>query len=203
MYTNPVPRIRLSEARLKKAPLSVLEVLWSDSHPHYATRDVDTILSTDAVYTRRAGTVGRLKPVEVERLIRAKDARLGKIPDQAPLTAGFVELPLPGGFDQVSVKVTNVTEEPVTDITVMVDIHPIQYPSAAYRRPLLTNLTLPAGSTREATFRLSDAQFWKGPQEPLQLKGFIWSSWINLHLLVRYRDRGVFYARLERTVSLD
>src|SRR5262245_44863251 len=44
IYTNPVPRIRLHDVALKGKRLSVIEVAWSDGHPHYATRDVDTIL---------------------------------------------------------------------------------------------------------------------------------------------------------------
>src|SRR5438034_3040198 len=107
VYTNPVPRIRLGETTYLGKALHVLEVLWSEFHPHYATRDVDTVLSSDAVYTRRAGTVGRLKPVEMERLIRAKESRLGIISERTPVTAGFVELPIPGSGNRIAVRVTN------------------------------------------------------------------------------------------------
>jgi predicted HTH transcriptional regulator len=75
-YTNPVPRIRLDAVQVEGKTVSVLEVMWSEFHPHYATRDVDTVLSTDVVYFRKASTVGRLKPVEHERLLRAKEARV-------------------------------------------------------------------------------------------------------------------------------
>src|SRR5262245_34654502 len=76
VYTHPAPRIRLSEITYGDKRVSVLEILWNEFQPHYATRDIDTDLSTDAVYVRRAGTVGRLKPTEFEYMVRAKDARL-------------------------------------------------------------------------------------------------------------------------------
>ena len=66
IYTNPVPRIRLSELVYEGKKVSILEVVWSEFQPHYATRDVDTDLSTDATYTRRADTVTRTGPNVLE-----------------------------------------------------------------------------------------------------------------------------------------
>src|SRR5690349_14367541 len=57
IYTNPVPQIRLGEMAYGGKKVSVLEVIWSEFQPHYATREVDIDLSTDATYIRRADTV--------------------------------------------------------------------------------------------------------------------------------------------------
>ncbi len=202
-YTNPVPRVRLDEVPYLGKRLSVLEVIWSEFHPHYATRDVDTILSTDAVYTRRAGTVGRLKPAEIERLIRAKEARLGKITEPSPLTVGFVELPaLPSSADRISVRVVNVTEEPVTNINASIDIILTHYSYAVYRRPLIANLTLGPGETREFDCRTSEASFYDDQGRAWEYKGRIWSSWFDLRLHLTYRGRDGILAEIVRQASL-
>ena len=202
VYTNPVPRIRVGETKYLRKTLGVLEVLWSEFHPHYATRDVDTVLSSDAVYTRRAGTVGRLKPVEIERLIRAKEARLGMITERTPVTAGFVELPTPGSGDRISVRVTNTTEEPVTNINASVDMILTRYPDAPYRRPLIANLTLGPGETREFDCRTSDAGFYQNDGKELPYQGKIWSRWFDLRLRLIYRGRDGVFAEIVREASV-
>jgi hypothetical protein len=201
-YTNPVPRVRLAHCDCKGKNVSVLEVIWTEFHPYYATRDVETTLSTDAVYTRRAGTVGRLKPAELEHLIRAKDARVGKIAESSPLSIGFVELPSGGSTDRVSLRVENVTQEPVTGITATIDMVLIRYPNALYRRTLISNLTLDPGLSREFECKLSEASYYDLQGNVLRHQGFIWSTWIDLHLNLSYRTRGGVFGQVERRASL-
>jgi hypothetical protein len=201
-YTTPVPRIRLDEALCAGNKLSIIEVIWTEYHPYFATRDVDTVLSTDAVYTRRAGTVGRLKPVEFERLIRAKETRLGKITELSPLNVGFVELPMIGGSEKVSIRVENITEEPVTNINASVDIILVQYRRAVYRRRLILDLTLEPGQTREFDFRTSDGSYYDENGKVLNLRGSMGTTWIDLCLRLTYRGRDGFLDEVIREASL-
>lgn len=201
-YTNPVPRVSVNEVTYASKILSVLEVVWNEFHPYYATRDVDTVLSSDAVYTRRACTVGRLKPAEIERLIRAKETRLGKIVDHSPLNVGFVELPTIGGYEKVSIRVENVTEEPVTNINASVDIVLIQHRHAVHRRRLIINLTLEPGQSREFDFRPSDTSFFYENGEVLNWRGPIASAWIDFRLRLTFRGRDGILCEIVRDASL-
>jgi len=203
-YTNPVPRIKVEEVLFTGKKVSVLEIIWSEFHPYYATRDVDNVLSTDAVYTRRAGTVGRLKPVEIERLIRAKEARLGKMNEQCPVNVGFVELP--GGLgksDRISVRVVNIIEEPVTNISACIDFILVHYSRAIWRTPFISNLTLAAGEAREFDVRISDASFYDELQgKPLRYQSFVWASWFDIRLHLMYRGRDGILCEIVREASL-
>jgi hypothetical protein len=190
-YTNPVPRIKLEEVILNEKRIVVLEVVWGESHPYYATRDVESVLSSDVVYTRRAGTVGRLKPAEFESLIRAKDARLGKISERTPLSVGFVELPTAGSADRISYRIANNTEEPVINISASIDLIWLCAPKLTCRMSQLSNLTLRPGETRESDFQISNASFFNEATRRFE-RASLSSQVFDARLCVRYRGRDGF-----------
>lgn len=202
VYTNPVPRVRVHHQSFEDVELSIIEMAWSDSHPHYATRDVDRVLSTSEVYVRRDDTVGRLKPVELEGLIRAKEARLGSIRQGEPIQVGFVEVPKSGGYDKVTVRVANLTEEEIDGISAVVDTRLAARPPIMNRRGLINNMTLYAGQSREFGFRLSSVHFYDADGKAVRRESNILSNWIDVSLSLVYRGRDGFFREITRQLRL-
>lgn len=168
--------------------LSVIEVRWSVYHPHYSTRDVDSVLSTDQVLVRSGATTRNLKPSELELMIRAKDARIGTPSTDGPLIVGFVDLPTRAG-SSASIRIRNVSGEPIEGISAVVDIERVFPPGFVHRMRLLGGLTLRPDETRELTVRPSQADFYTFDGQPLDDSGKIWSHWLNLVLHLTYRDQ--------------
>jgi hypothetical protein len=203
-YTNPVPNVELYKHEIEGKTIDILEVAWTESHPYYATRDVENFLSSDAVYVRRAGTVGRLKPSEMERLIRAKDARLGKIADTTPLVVGFVELPVLGALSKIVFSIRNVTEEPVSDINVAIDVIRLgKGGSSISRVSQLHSLNLPAQQARESELQLEQQSYLNAADgRYVRFGSSEVREGITLRLIVRYRDRDGFLDEIVKEVSI-
>ncbi len=200
-YCRPVPDVTLEiHVGLAGSAVDVLTVRSSPNQPHYATRDVAGTLSSSVVYTRHGPTVATLTPPELENLIRAKDARLGRAETLGPLVAGFVALPDfgPGEF---AVRVRNVTEEPLDGVSAILDVW-LVYPRRALNRvPLLTSATLAPGEVREVVWPVSRQDFYD-ERGRIDVRGKIWSQWLDIRLYLRYRDRDGVLQQIVKDASV-
>lgn len=201
-HTRPVPRIDYSpRVEVDGTTFSVIEVIWDDHHPHYATREIDGVLSADRVVVRQGATTRTLSPVELEILIRAKDARIGHVALDDPLKAGFVELPGMSRPD-AAVVVRNGSEEPIDGIMVIVDVRPLIPPGLVDRHHVLGPLTLKAGERVECSFRPSSSHFYDLEGAVKRDDHRTWSRWFDLTLFVRYRGRDGTIEQIVREVAV-
>lgn len=115
---------------------------------------------------------------------------------------GVVELPYRAG-GEITVRVTNVTEEPVESIWASYDVILVHHPHAVYRGGLINNLVLGPGESREFSFRRTDSHFYESDGTPIKPEGKIWSHWLDVRLYVTYRDRDGFIQQIVRKLSLE
>lgn len=201
-HARPVPDLRFfPSVEFQGKCLSVIEVRWSNYHPHYSTRDVESILSTDRVLVRQGKTTRHLSPPELEMMIRAKDARIGSPATDGPLVVGFVDFPSGSGAT-ASVRVRNVSDEPVNGISAVVDVERLFPRGFTYRMNPITNLSLGPDESREFSFRPTDARYYYTDGTPLKDDGKIWSRWFNLTLHLTYRDRHGIIQTVIRRLAL-
>lgn len=182
--------------------LDAIRIDWSPYQPHYATRDVQGVLSASDAYTRIGSTNGVLTLPELETFIRAKDARLGRPVVGEPLAVGFVEIPMRAG-EKLAVRIVNQTEEPVEGIWAVVDVelvHPRGEGWVTRERPL-NGLTLQPGESREFNFNPHDMPY-HDVQSRQQHQGMAWGRWVNVRLQVTYRERSGLLEIIEREISV-
>lgn len=182
--------------------LDAIRIDCSPYQPHYATRDVQGILAASDAYTRIGSTNGTLLLPELETLIRAKDARLGRPVMEGPLAIGFVEIPMPPG-EKLAVRILNQTEEPVEGIWAVVDLEHVHPQGGGWvtRDHHLNGLTLQPGESREFSFNPHELRY-SDPETRTKHEGMAWRRWVNVRLQVTYRGRSGLLEVLEREISL-
>lgn len=200
-YSEPVPNAEYVALAHHDKSVGVLGVFSSPHRPHYVTRDVPGVLSRSNVYLRRGASVGIATWPEVEALIRAKGARLDTVPSAEPLQAGFVEIGHASTGPTV-VRVTNISDQPVTGVDIMLDATMPAIPGAFYREPRFGGATIQPGASLEASFNPQPDEFFLGKEQlGLEWRQYAAAGMLDLTLVVQYRDRDGLICRVERRVA--
>ena len=200
-YTMPVPDARLHHSACGNKTIAIMGVFRNAFHPYWATRDVPGVLANNVVYIRRGSTVGTMTMAEVEVAIRQKDVRIGRPIVDVPLQAGFVEQGSLSGPRGAVVRVVNVSGEPVTSISVVVDVSLVVDPSLRCREQLVVNGTLEPGRSLESEIRLNQLHFLKdGKLVEWQAKAYFRAVDVRLH--VNYRDRLGYLRTIGQELSI-
>lgn len=213
-YTAPPPRTSFRVVATSSGSVGVLAITGISARPHHAVRTHESILSPNIVYLRRDQVNGIATSREVEQLIRQTMGTGGVRADQAPLKVGFVGRDRTSGVEALIVRVTNITDAAVAGIEVLVDFVHMSEPGLSGRVGVLTNLTLEAGQSREATIEQSQVPMTIRavlPGSPPQmmrvlaqrLGSHVGDRWLNATLRVYYRDRDGFLHQLTSTLALD
>jgi hypothetical protein len=209
-YVQPPADVRCRHHTTKQKVISVLGIFWSAARPHHSIREFPGLLARDLVYVRRDRIIGTLTLPEIESMIRDKDARLGPLLGNDPVQFGFVNSgdPSSGIF---LVRITNVTDEPVGGVDLILDARSPRNPELFHRERRFSNLTLGPRESREVDFKTRDIVFYLARfGESSDRK---WTSvrpgahvgdwWLNITLHLNFRDRSGFIKHLEQTISLD
>jgi hypothetical protein len=200
-YTNPVPEVQCADVRFGSMTLSVLRIVWTNSHPYYAVRDHSGTLDSRSVYMRRGDTIVHLRPHEVEALIRGKAARVGSAQADVPLKVGFVE----SGADfssRVIVRVINVTDETIFGVTILWDVRLAAQPGSLARRRSRTDYPMKPGEVVEAEIDPRKQWFWYGGKSYSADNATTIDRWFDVAVYVQYRDRDGFIQELRRSTTL-
>jgi|SRR5579859_4841601 len=212
-YIHPPATVQCRHQAIGDAIISVLVVSWTPARPHHSLRSHPGILVTDVVYVRRDRTIGTITLPELEAMFREKDARLGPYVSGAPIQLGFVQkMDVYSGRPFVA-RVTNVTAEALSDVSVMIDVRNARNPDLFSRSRKLMNATLKPGESQEvelgnneitfylASFdRTSGDRRWTNVRDVGRYEG---DRWLDVTLHVTYRDRAGFLAHEERHLVLD
>lgn len=194
-YMRPAAKVECKHYSLSEGIVSAIAVVHAPARPHYCIRDFPGILSTSEVYVRRDKQVGILSPPELEQMIREKDRLLGPPKSLDPLEFGFVAFES-ASLPSVSVRVRNLTAEPLSDVSVFFDITHMRDPSLCFRARALSGATLAPSEAREVSFELRSADFykifWKGDPPKRELvevreKNFIGDHWMNITATLLFR----------------
>lgn len=201
-YSSPVPDLKCAHIQYSGVTVSVLRVGWTPSHPYYVTRDHAGVLDSRLVYTRRGGTVGFLRPHEVEDLLRQKEMRIRLPRREQTLEAGFVESGRWRGGKAVA-RIVNLTDEPVADLSVSWDVRLPAFPALFSRVRSSNGGRLEAGETHEVELDPAD-QYFASLDEGLDVRQGLTpgTRWFDVTLRVEFRDRSGFLRQLERHLSL-
>jgi hypothetical protein len=198
-YTQPPVDVRYGWVDEGPHRVAVLTVVASDARPHWVVRDVGK-LKRESVFLRHGTVVGQATMPEIETMIRQKNARLGPLTPAAeePIRAGFVAVP--GMWDQrLIVRLANLTTEPVSGVSAVLDVRLPAFPELFVRRQVLTPTTMYAAEAREAQVDLSQEVFPGAPRlSPSDLR----RKWMDLVLTVQYRDRHGFVRQLQQALTV-
>jgi hypothetical protein len=200
-YASPVPGLECVHLQYSGVTVSVLRIGWNSSLPYYAIRDCEGVLNSNLVYIRRGATVGVLRPAELEALIRNKEARMRAPYSDRILDVGFVENGLWGS--KVVARFANLTEEPISDLTVMWDVRLPAWPGAFTRWRSFGRSQLGPAETREDEFDPTD-HYYQSPYENFNVhsSNLPGIRWFDITLHVQYRDHDGFLQQLERHLSI-
>jgi hypothetical protein len=199
-YASPAPDLQCAHLPYGDVTVSVLRVGWTPSQPYYAIRDHEGILVSDVVYTRRGGTIGRLRPPEIEALIRQKEARIRTASSENILDIGFVEN---GRWNRkVVARVVNLTDDVITDLTVVWDVRLPAIPGAFTRFRSYNGGQLGVGETREDEFEPED-HYFVTPDDRVNIRSGVQAGtrWFDITLHVQFRDRDGFLRQVDRYLS--
>lgn len=212
-YTSPPPLTSLREVEFGGASLALLTVTGGAAKPHHAVREFQSELNPSLVYVRRDRTIGAATSREVEGMLLQRLGQPGHLVDQNPVRAGFIGRGY-DGLKTVLVRVTNVVDETVAGVNVLVDFHHIGLPALIARQGVFANLALTAGESREAEVRVSDLQFVLRTVDPgltpivrvapLRREGsYLGDWWLNAILRVQWRDSEGFARSISSEMALD
>jgi hypothetical protein len=203
-YTQPVPHLRSMSIVLEGKTVDVLGVLYSTHRPHWATRELPG-LTTDTIYLRRGSTNGRATMVEIEALFRDKSARLGDLPMQREsIEAGFVETGSWNGLSLATVRVTNLSDEPVSDVLLLLDSS-LPYNAAYFTRQQLWGPgRMNPRQSVELPIKIDTQRFFLAPLEFRQAGGSLplGYRWMTLTLHVRYRGPSGYFRVFDRRLDV-
>jgi hypothetical protein len=191
-YVVPPPDVRLHYVKLDEAGLAVLGV-FSSLHIYQSARSYEGDLEPNVPYVRRNDGVGRLSIVEMQDRLLAR-ASASSIPLALdPIEFGIVEVGSFSGPRNPTVRLTNVSDEPVTDVDVMFDVTWRRDPTVCHRTRGLSTLTLAPGQSRETELQLRNLSLYRGNEDILRLvSSNIGVRWLDVEALVRFRDRRGF-----------
>jgi hypothetical protein len=150
---------------------------------------------------RRGDTIVHLRPREHEDLIRHKEVHVGAPAAEMPLQAGFVEGPAVW-FARIVARVVNVTDEPVTGVTILWDVRLAGKPGSLARTRSRIDHSMGPGVVLEVELDPRKHWFW--------LNGATYSAddtttidrWFDVRLCVQYRDKDGFIQEMNRFLSL-
>ncbi len=197
-YTSPPPSFALAQVQHPKGTVSVVGVFWSQSHPHYATRQIDNVVDPHHVYHRIGPTVAVMMPYQLEEHIRRKDARLGPLQPTDPIQFGFTEIKASNTHPMGAVVIRNVSDEPVVVVRSFFDVTFVRDRTLSKREAQLGEGKFGPGETREYTFSASDFAVYDGTKNHEVSSGE--NSAFDLTYTVQFRDRSGLIQ--ERSVSL-
>ena len=193
-WSQPAPAFHLHRVLRDGVRLDVVEVRHEPFRPHYATRDLEPRLRSNAVYVRRGPTIGTLTIPELETMIRAKGDRLNDGSSSHPIQTGFVELPdLRPGLRIVG-RVLNVSEDPITIHTTW-DVVLAKEPRAIDRTGSVGGRKLLPGESLEDEKDLSRVHFYLDG-ESIGNQQLISDRWYDVTWSVHFRDRNGFLTPL-------
>lgn len=198
-YVNPAPDLQNVNLRVDGKLVSVLKLTWTPSMPHYAFRDFEGVLDSRFVYARRGGTIGVLRPAEIEALIRHKST---PVLGTDPIAVGFVEPGGNSGNAMIVARIVNLTDEPITEISTLWDIRLPALPSAFCRRRSFNGRGLGPGESVEDALDPTD-QYFIGMDEKVSVRGGMQAGtrWFDIILRVQFRDRSGFLKQIGRRLS--
>ncbi len=202
-YTSPVPDARCQRLEYSGRCVSVVGIFWSGYHPYFATREYPQVLSDTVAYVRRGPTTGIMKMSELEQAIRLKDSRVGPPRSGEPLRIGFVEAGHISGPRGPVARIVNVSGEPVTSVTAMMDAVVVAEPRARCRKKFLIDANLDPGASREFELNMASLHFYVAG-ELFHWKEHAGYRALDIALRVRYRDRdGLFRDMVQQLALCD
>jgi hypothetical protein len=193
---------RYTPVKVRDLTVGVLQIRRSAFHPHWSNRDFTGILSTKDFYIRVGPTIGVARPDAIESFFREKAARLGPIRGSPPIQAGFVDEGSQPRYGAITVRVANLTDEPVGGVSVFLDARMPVYPEAFYRGQSRSGMTLAPGQTVEDNFKIGPRDFWCRDGGFKDGEAKIMSTYKDLILRVYYRNRQGVLEVVERHLSI-
>lgn len=212
-YVHPPAPVQCRHHTTGDVVISVLTVAWTPARPHHSLRSHPGILATDAVYVRRDRTIGTATLPELEAMIREKDAHIGPYISGDPIQCGFVQkMEVHTGRPFVA-RVTNLTTEAITDVSVTIDVRNARNPDLFFRSRKLMNAALNPGESQEVELANNDITFylatfdrgsgdrgWTNVGDVGRCEG---DRWLDVTLHVDYRDRSGMLSHVARSLSVD
>jgi hypothetical protein len=200
-WVIPPPDVRVQYARVDDDEVAVLGVFGS-SHIYQSARAYENWLEPNVPYVRRLHGVGRLTLVEIQdRLLARTSARAGVPLAADPLEFGVVERGRFSGPHGPTVRVTNVSDEPVADVSVVFDICWMRDRTVCTRDSRLSLIALGPGESRETELQLRTLSLIRAGKNILNMEGSeVGLHWLDVTVIVRFRDRRGFLQ--ERYVPL-
>lgn len=199
-YVVPPPDVRLHYVEIDGERLAVLGV-FSSLHIYQSARTYQAELEPNVPYVRRNDGVGRLTIVEMQDRLLARASATSLPLALDPVEFGIVEVGSFSGPRNPTVRITNVSDQPVSDVDVMFDVTWTKDSTVCYRARGLSTLTLAPGQSRETELQLRTLSLYRGEQDILRLMSSnIGVHWLDVEALVRFRDRRGFLQ--ERRVPL-
>jgi hypothetical protein len=199
-YTHPVPAIDLSRIELGHKVIDVVRVKHDPYKPHYATRRAGNLLSDSVAYVRRGPIIDTATMVEVESMMRQKNANFQPMLNPVPIECGFVEIPIPGTYPRVMGRIRNISGHPVTIMTSWNAVWAADQ-RAVDRSGSFNELKLFPGEAREDEKLLSSIHFYiEG--EPVGRRGYSNERWMDLTWTVHYREPDGFIKTIEHFVRI-
>jgi hypothetical protein len=200
-YTSPSIEMRVAHVTLDGKTVGIVGVLWTETHPYYALRDIGSTLSSSFVYTRRGATVGRLSLQELEYLIRAKGTRTGSMVAQDPLQCGFVDGGHWAGPTGPVLRIVNVADTIVNEIHLVFDVVSKVDASIFYRATIFTGIALEPEASREVELDLRTLSMMKDGKQVTTDSSI--GRWLDVTARIRYRDRFGFLREIQSATFLS
>lgn len=198
-YINPAPDLQTVDLAVDGKLISVLKLTWTPSMPHYAIRDYEGVLDSRFVYARRGGTIGFLRPAEIEALLRHKSS---SVVGTDPIAVGFVGPGVNSWNAKVVARIVNLTDEPISELSTLWDIRLPAWPSAFCRWRSYHSLGLGPGESAEDAVDPTEMYF-VGMDEKVVRGGMqAGTRWFDIILRVQFRDRSGFLVQIERRLSI-
>lgn len=200
-YIDPPPVIRLEHTSVARKQIAVVGIFGSPDHIYHATRELDQT-KPDIAYVRRGDTVGQLTIAEMEERIRNKALRLRAPVSPEPVKCGFVEVGAFSSGTGPTLRVVNVSAEPLYGVDVIFDVVWQRHPYYCYRAPRLHGVQLEPGASRETSLTLREIHIYD-PDGKEALRGStLGERWFNITGIVRYRDREGFVQEVRSSVTV-
>lgn len=200
-HTLPVVGAQLFNGKVDGKNVDVLTVNWSKYGPHHSIRDMDKLLRSDVLYTRRECSIGVMTMDEMETAFRDKDFRLGRRVATEPLQIGFVEI-TDWSYGKVVARITNVIEQEVSGIHSMFEITLRPQPSVLVRQKAFHDLQLAPQEQRESEIFLPDI-YVPSFQKTFRDISDINLRHIDLTFRVRYRALSGLIEERETMIKLN
>jgi hypothetical protein len=204
-HTDPVPDLRVQHFKHPQGTVCLAAVFWSPLQPHYAIREVTGVLRKDAVYYRRDRTNGTLTPQEHRTLILAAQARIRAPISLEPLQVGCVDIGAVNYSTLAVFRIQNVIDEPVSGVSVIIDIALRRNPNICNRARKITGATFNAGYSQEVQLVPADLQFYENGKYLGDHHTFTSSHgnrWFDVTVHVQYRDKNGFIKEITDIVTL-